>query len=101
MTKNEKALFAYLRAKVGSYINECLEDDQGHKSYEGTWELTVSYPSYFESDDFTSPPESFTVQLHCYLLGPARHYKWSGRTWEKALVNAKKDIETWIEGDAE
>lgn len=98
MTKEEKSLFRVLRSKVGAYIEDYLKEDCGHKSYEGTWELTVSFPSYFEDDTYNAPPESFTVQLHCYVLGPQRHYSWSGKTWMKALVKCKKDIDVWTRG---
>ena len=95
MTKEEKALFHLLRLNVGSYIEDYLKDDCGHKSYEGTWELTVSYPSYFEDDTFNAPPESFIVQLHCYVLGPGRHYSWSGKNWMEALKKCQRDIKLW------
>ena len=98
MTRKENELFNYLRTRVASYIDGCVEYA---KSYEGTWELITSYPSYFDSGSATPPPDHFTVRLHCYVLGPARHYAWHGRTWAKAFNEAKKDIETWIEGDAE
>ena len=96
MTRTEKALFSLLRVKVGNYIEKYLEDDQGHKSYEGTWELMVTYPSYFESDDFTAPPDLYCVKLHCYVLGPRRHYEWVGGSWIESLKKAKSDIENWI-----
>lgn len=96
MTRTEKALFSLLRVKVGNYIGKYLEDDQGHKSYEGTWELMVTYPSYFESDDFAAQPDLYCVKLHCYVLGPRRHYEWVGGSWIEALKKAKSDIENWI-----
>lgn len=96
MTRTEKALFSLLRVKVGEYIEDYSKDDSGHKSYEGTWELSVIYPSYFESDDFTAPPDLYYVKLHCYVLGPQRHYEWVGGSWIESLKKAKSDIENWI-----
>ena len=99
MTKEEKALFSLLRVNVGEYIEDYLKDDAGHKSYEGTWELSVTYPSYFESDGFTAKPDSYCVTLHCYVLGPGRHYDWFGKSWLEALQRARSDIQKWIKGE--
>lgn len=36
-------------------------------------------------------------KLHCYVIGPSRHYEWRGRTMDEALDKAEADINTWIE----
>lgn len=99
LNKEEYELFKSLRQQVASYICEYLKDDCGHKSYEGTWELLVSYPSYFEDDTATSRPDYYQITLHCYVLGPGRHYDWHGKTWSEALKKCKVDIEQWIKDE--
>lgn len=95
MNKLEFELFLLLRKKVASYISDCLKDDCGHKSYEGTWELLVSYPNYFEDETATAKPDFYRITLHCYLIGPHRHYDWDGKTWDEALRKCRNDIERW------
>lgn len=100
MTKEEMARFAALRKKVTDYIMEYLKEDCGHKSYEGTWELLVSYPSYFEDETATAAPDFYQIALHCYIIGPSRHYDWHGESWDEVLTACERDINQWIgEGD--
>lgn len=68
-----------------------------HKSYEGVFEIGFSYPSYFEmnGDGTNDIFDTVTIMLHCYVIGPYRHYKWSGRTIEEAVNKARKEIESW------
>lgn len=101
MNKDEAALFSYLRKLVWDYIEEYLKDDCGHKSYEGTWELTVSYPDYFHAESYLDHPEVYVVQLHCYVLGPRRHYQWDGSSWMETLEQAEQDIKQWIREEVE
>ena len=101
MTREELELFLYLRRTVYEYIEEYLKDDCGHKSYEGTWELLTSYPSYFDSDTFYDGPDAVIATLHCYVLGPHRHYEWRGRTWKEAFKQAKRDIDRRVNGEEE
>lgn len=95
MSKEERALFARLRKQVADYISWYLEEDCGHKSYEGTWEVLVSYPNYFEDDSATAPPDFYRVTLHCYIIGPHRHYDWDGKTFGEALKKCQRDIDRW------
>ena len=85
-----------MRRRVADYIREYLKDDCGHKSYEGTWELLVSYPNYFEDETAEAAPDFFQITLHCYVLGPGRHYDWIGKSWDKALTVCESDIDAWI-----
>lgn len=41
-------------------------------------------------------PECYTIRLHCYLLGPHRHYEWTENTLLEAVNRAKQDIDKWI-----
>ncbi len=96
LNKQEYTLFMSIRQMVASYIREYLKNDRGHKSYEGTWEVFVSYPSYFEDETATSVPDYYKITLNCYVLGPCRNYDWIGKTWMEVLGKCKKDIEQWI-----
>ena len=95
MNREEHRQFQSVRQKVAAYIREYLKEDCGHKSYEGTWELLESYPSYFEDETATSRPDFYRITLHCYVLGPDRHYNWDGRTWAEAFKKCERDIAQW------
>lgn len=72
--------------------------DEVHKSYEGTFELLFSYPNYFDelnAEKEIDDPDYVKIILHCYVLGPHRHYEWSGETIKEAVDKAKADIESW------
>lgn len=97
MDKEYKRFLA-LRRRVMQAIRRQLEQDSTCKSYEGTFEIFVSYPDYFdrEYDNKSDQPDFYIIRLHCYVLGPGRHYEWKGRTLKNALDKAEKDINQWI-----
>lgn len=99
MDKKNQEKFTKIRKMVADYITKYLKEDCGHKSYEGTWEFLVSYPSYFEDETATAAPDSYQVTLHCYVLGPGRHYDWKGSSLEKVLEDCERDIRQWIRAD--
>ena len=66
--------FYRLRRKVMKAIRQQLEYDPHCKSYEGAFEWTVCYPNYFDDETGTQKPAAYILTLHCYVLGPARHY---------------------------
>ena len=84
-----KERFDALRKLTMDAIGRELEIDYCGKSYEGIFEWTVCYPSYYDDPDAKAG-------LHCYVLGPGRHYEWKGRTLKNALDKAEKDINQWI-----
>lgn len=95
MSKAEVEMFMYLRHKVACYLYK-YTDYSFCKSYEGTWELLVSYPNYFNDTTATASPCRYQIILHCYALGPNRHYyNWVGSTWLEALEKCKISIEDW------
>ena len=97
MTKAEHERFKALRKKVMDAVGwELTENDGYGKSYEGAFELIVVYPNYYEDYDATQGPESYCIRLHCYVLGPSRHYDWFGKTFGEALSKAEKEILSWI-----
>lgn len=93
---SEVKRFLELRKKVMKAIAAQLAEDPHCKSYEGTFEWTVCYPDYFEDEEGTQAPRLYVLTLHCYVLGPGRHYDWHGKTMKEALDKAEKDILVWI-----
>lgn len=78
-------------------IKKALTIDCSCKSYEGFMELVIEFPDYFEMDrSKEDAPNQYVIRLHCYVLGPARHYEWRGRTLDEALDAAEKEISMWI-----
>ena len=93
---NTKVRFDALRKKVMAAIAKELAIDPYCKSYEGTFEWTTCYPNYFDDENGEEAPNFYVLTLHCYVLGPARHYRWEGRTREEVLYRAERDIESWL-----
>lgn len=65
------------------------------KSYDGVIELTYCYPSYFDTEPKYEVPiyECVYIILHCYVIGPTRHYEFGGKT----LNDAVDKFEEWID----
>lgn len=94
MADKDKLRFDALRKMVMEAIEEVCEF--GGKSYEGTFEWTVCYPDYWQDPEAKAGPELYILTLHCYLLGPARHYDWRGKTKAEVLDKAEREIKTWL-----
>ena len=95
MKRQDKERFASLRKNVAEMIHDELMADSYCKSYEGTWELQVGFLNYFDDDTATAPPNFYCITLHCYVLGPSRHYRWTGNSWGEALSACEKEIKCW------
>lgn len=95
MNQLQMQRFNRLRKMVAEEICACLALDGHCKSYEGTWELFVSYPDYFEDETATAKPNFYQISLHCYLIGPSRHYDWDGKSWDECLNKCELDIDEW------
>ena len=93
MAENEKARFDALRKMV---MDAIAEDCEWGKSYEGAFEWVVCYPDYWDDPEAKKGPDLYVLKLHCYLLGPARHYEWDGETRTEALDKAEKEIKSWL-----
>lgn len=91
--------FKRLRRAVMKAIERELSYDGHCKSYEGTFEWTVCYPNYFEDETGDNGASFYKLTLHCYVLGPARHYDWTGKTMDEALDKAEAEIDSWIGGE--
>jgi hypothetical protein len=81
------------RQRVFDEIRKVLEKEGHHKWYEGQISHNACYPNYFHKN----APESHTLELDCYLLGPERHYKWTGTSLDECLDQAEGDLDEWIE----
>lgn len=84
--KLRKWFFGELDKILHSAAGEC------HKSYEGTFELTFYFPCIFEED---KEPE-VRIHLDCYLVGPCRHYDWTGKTMKEAIQKCRNDLEELV-----
>ena len=89
MTTKEK--FDNCRATLWRLLSG-YDWETGCKSYEGAIEINHYYPRYWDSPDSLPEPESVTIRLHCYVLGPARHYEFSGKT----LNEACESFDAWL-----
>jgi hypothetical protein len=88
-----------------SGIKRALEIDGACKSYEGAVELHVGLPNYFKETTgedwglaafFGGAAHNYKLTLHCYVLGPARHYDWEGSDVQDVFARATADVRTWI-----
>lgn len=87
--------FVELRQIVMMKIRRALEEDSYCKSYEGSFDIVLSHPTYFEDKTGTRGVDVYGILLDCYVLGPSRHYEWWGETFEEALSKAEVDIYSW------
>jgi len=86
-----------LRKKLFEMIKAELEDDPYCKSYEGCLEVICDYPDYFEDEEAARGPSYYCIRLHCYVLGPSRHYDFTGKTMNEALDKLEKALNKWAE----
>ena len=98
---SDNARFGALRRKVADMIRSALAEDAYCKSYEGSWEVATEYRDYFEDETASLPPKLYRLTLHCYVLGPARHYDWTGKTFSEALDKAEREIMGWAQDYAD
>lgn len=96
MSEKDKKLFEELRTMVNDAIHHAWEQGEPGKSYEGEWEITCHFPGAGEYDKGEdSSPDCWHVVLHCYLIGPSRHYYWNGKTLGDALKKCQHDVSMW------
>jgi len=93
MTHEELARFLALRVELFDAIRVSLEEDGHCKSYEGLF--NICFPNYF--DHRSGDAESWGITLDCYLIGPNRHYTWSGATFADVLERCETDVRAWID----
>ena len=94
---NNRERFDNLRRRLWDLLGT-VDFSDGCKSYEGAIEVHCEYPDYFfclaNNEDKPQIPEPsyYEITLHCYVLGPTRHYKFKGKTFSQAL----DCFEKWI-----
>lgn len=95
LTTEELATFSRLRALTFEGIKRALEDGGG-KSYEGRFE--IHFPDYFDGAAFSLIHDNvpWAIRLHCYVLGPSRHYEWTGKTFMECIEAAVRDVTAWV-----
>ncbi len=91
-----KERFDALRKLTMDAIGRELEIDYCGKSYEGIFEWTVCYPSYYDDPDAKAGPEGYALTLLCCVLGPSRHYRITGRTPDEVLEKFEELIKSWL-----
>lgn len=84
-----------LRELIYEGIRKALEIDLRYKSYEGELEVTVLYPNYFEWIYGQGAPV-YVIRLDSCVLGPSRHYEWTGDTLDEAIDKAMSDVTEWV-----
>ena len=104
--KSTDDLLREFRELVFSGIKRSLEQDGYCKSYEGALEFHVRLPNYFkevhgEDHGFMAamggdPGPNYKLTLHCYVLGPARHYDWEDSDVVDVFARATADVQRWI-----
>ena len=99
MSNRDSERFRKLRGKLFSMIKKQLEEDPCCKSYEGALEVTCEYPNYFEDEKAEGLPCFYCITLHCYVIGPARHYDFAGNSMSEALDKFESALNEWEKGD--
>ncbi len=88
--------FLEIRKRLFKKIGENLEEECG-KSYEGEFYITMCYPNYYDDDNcLIEKPCHWVIHLDCYIVGPHRHYDWTGKTLKEALDKCDNDISSWL-----
>lgn len=98
ITNAEMQRFLNLRKKLFDAIRRELEEDCCCKSYEGAFEITQCFPNYFDDEYGNREGMLYVIELHCYVIGPHRHYRWDGHTFDVALGKAERQISSWLRG---
>ena len=100
MNKQAMEIFHRLREDLFTEIRKELEIDGHCKSYEGLFEIGVVYPNYFE-EEAGDAQKVYVIELHCYIIGPHRHYSWQGNTLLEAMNKADEEIRSWFGSQGE
>ncbi len=98
--QDDLARFSALRVMVDKAVEHAWENGEPGKSYEGAWEVTCGFPSTDEGGS-TKGACYWQIVLHCYLLGPSRHYTWAGKTFKEALTKCEQNVIPWCRAEME
>lgn len=95
MTPQER--FYKLREALIAKVNQIRAEGEPGKMYEGLFRINYTFPDASDCwDGIINKPCEVAIELHCYLVGPNRHYEWRGKTLEKALEKCEQDVYRWI-----
>lgn len=90
MTFDESLRIAALRERLFRCVEDELNRGDGHKSYEGAMDITMSLPNIFERE---KPPE-WAIVWHCYVVTDhGRHFSWTGSTLAEAIAVAESAVD--------
>lgn len=82
---SDRDRFHALRSRLFGMIKQALAEDPCCKNYEGCLEVLGEYPTYFDDNLAEQPPDFYRIRLHCYVIGPSRHYDFVGKTFTECL----------------
>ena len=88
ISSDEMDRFFCLRSKIFKLIDNAIEKDGHHKSYEGA--LSINFPNRFEDHTGT-----LRIELFCYVLGNGRRHEWEGKTLTEILDKMDLSINKW------
>ena len=84
------------RKRLFRMIKKALDEDPCCKSYEGCLEVHFEYPDYFDDEESAATQPTYCcITLHCYVLGPARHYDFRGKSFKDALKKLEATLGKW------
>lgn len=93
---NDYERFYALRRRVFEAIDRIRAEGESGKIYEGLFEICIDFEECYGVGNMKNEPMAIEIKLHCYLLGPYRHYSWRGKTFAEALDHAEAQIDVWI-----
>ncbi len=88
-----------VRNKLFAAIKKSFLEDSHCKHYEGA--ISIHVPNYFEQNYNNNSDDKWSIDLHCYVVGPSRHYTWPGPTLSCCIDKMDKDIDSWIKEEEE
>lgn len=65
------------------------DEDGHHKSNEGYVGLILSYPNWFEAEDYLNDEPEVSCEVYSYLFGPHRLHQF------ESLEEAWEEVKTW------
>lgn len=92
MTEKDVRLFKKIRKHLFDLHTEWENDPEtdGHcKSSEGYVGLILSYPNWFETDDYLNAKPTVGCEVYSYLFGPHRLHQYD------TLQEAWDNVKTW------
>lgn len=90
-----KKKFKILRKLLFKAIEICLKSDGHCKHYEGSFEIGIRLPNYFEAQDKQSTV--YFCNYACYLIcGEGRSKTWEAKSYSELYNKIEKDLLSWL-----